>query len=82
MGRGSIIEARIGPESAGTRLDRALADASARFPEGAAIPAPQRWGGLRVLPETVEFWAGGAARMHDRLRYRREDRWVVERLSP
>ncbi len=66
-------------------LDLALAEAADRFPEGIEIPAPHRWGGFRVVPDTVELWAGGASRMHDRLRYRRDDDgggWVVERLSP
>ncbi|MGH3661215.1 MAG: pyridoxamine 5'-phosphate oxidase [Micromonosporaceae bacterium] len=46
-------------------------------------PAPEHWGGLRVVPETVEFWQGRESRMHDRLRYRRvESGWVIERLAP
>jgi len=31
----------------------------------------------------VEFWQGRRSRLHDRLRYRRQnDEWVIERLSP
>jgi len=31
----------------------------------------------------VEFWQGRQNRMHDRLRYRRDDSaWIVERLAP
>jgi pyridoxamine 5'-phosphate oxidase len=63
-------------------LDEALADVTGRF-EGQPIPAPDFWGGLRVVPQTVEFWHGRPDRMHDRLRYRRdEEGWALERLSP
>jgi pyridoxamine 5'-phosphate oxidase len=44
---------------------------------------PEFWGGYRVVAETVEFWQGRANRLHDRLRYQRDDeKWVIERLAP
>ena len=47
------------------------------------VPLPDAWGGFRVAPDSVEFWQGRPARLHDRLRYRRSDgTWVVERLAP
>jgi pyridoxamine 5'-phosphate oxidase len=51
---------------------------------GQEVPRPPFWGGFRVVPETVEFWQGRVNRLHDRLRYRRQDdgSWVIERLSP
>ena len=51
---------------------------------GAAAPLPPHWGGFRIVPETVEFWQGRRSRLHDRLRYRREEggSWIIERLSP
>lgn len=58
--------------------------ADRRHPEPEAIPRPANWGGLRVVPETVEFWQGRPDRLHDRLGFRRtgEGAWVVERLAP
>src|SRR6478609_10311171 len=51
--------------------------------ETTTIPLPDFWGGWRIIPETVEFWQGRRARLHDRLRYRRTDGgWVIERLAP
>lgn len=49
------------------------------------VPLPPHWGGLRVVPRTVEFWQGRQDRLHDRLRFRRDgdgDGWLVERLAP
>jgi pyridoxamine 5'-phosphate oxidase len=39
--------------------------------------------GYRLAPQVVEFWQGRTDRLHDRVRYRREEGgWVIERLSP
>ena len=54
-------------------------------PEG-KLPRPEVWGGYRVVPERVEFWQGGADRLHDRLVFVRDDEegggWIVQRLAP
>ncbi|GGW59170.1 pyridoxine/pyridoxamine 5'-phosphate oxidase [Streptomyces xantholiticus] len=64
-------------------LLRRYEELSARHPEGEQIPAPTHWGGIRVVPDTVEFWQGHENRLHDRLRYVRTDGgWRVERLAP
>jgi pyridoxamine 5'-phosphate oxidase len=50
------------------------------------VPRPAAWGGYRVVPERVEFWQGGVDRLHDRLRFVRDDAegggWIVQRLAP
>lgn len=65
-------------------LDRQLAEFEAKYPGD--VPRPPYWGGLRVRPESVEFWQGRPDRLHDRIRYARDDAaatgWRVERLSP
>ena len=46
---------------------------------------PPFWGGFRITPVEIEFWADGAFRLHDRFRWTRPDEnenWVVERLNP
>jgi pyridoxamine 5'-phosphate oxidase len=66
-----------------TALEAQARDILRRYPDGADIPRPQRWGGFRVLPSLVEFWQESPDGLHDRIRYRREgDSWIIERLSP
>jgi pyridoxamine 5'-phosphate oxidase len=54
-----------------------------KYPKGDP-PRPIYWGGYRVHPNEIEFWQGGAFRLHDRLRYRRhrDGSWSLDRLSP
>lgn len=52
--------------------------------EGREVPLPDFWGGFRVKPHQVEFWQGGAHRLHDRFEYNRQadDNWTIDRLEP
>ena len=46
---------------------------------------PPFWGGYRITPVEIEFWADGAFRLHDRFRWSREKSgapWSISRLSP
>ncbi|KAN0065848.1 pyridoxamine-phosphate oxidase [Thecaphora frezii] len=55
------------------------------------VPLPDHWGGYRIVPDEVEFWAGRPNRLHDRFRYTRDidskvtaydDEWKIKRLAP
>ncbi|MBK1882613.1 pyridoxamine 5'-phosphate oxidase [Luteolibacter pohnpeiensis] len=53
-----------------------------RFGDG-EVPLPEFWGGYRLMPENIEFWQGGPARLHDRFFYQKtESGWSIDRLSP
>tara|TARA_B100001540_G_scaffold186910_1_gene164891 strand:- start:2432 stop:3070 length:639 start_codon:yes stop_codon:yes gene_type:complete len=64
-------------------LQQQAAEIAARFADG-DIPVPPFWGGYRVLPQRVEFWQGGAHRLHDRFVYTAaaDGAWRLERLQP
>lgn len=46
---------------------------------------PPFWGGIRLMPLEIEFWADGAFRLHDRFRWKRANPgqpWDIQRLNP
>lgn len=60
-----------------------VARVTARF--GGNPPRPPFWGGYRLIPLEIEFWADGAFRLHDRFVWRRDKSnliWKIQRLSP
>jgi pyridoxamine 5'-phosphate oxidase len=80
-------------EPVGSRadLERAYAQRAAEFPDtGGDVPVPGFWGGYRVVPDEVEFWAGRRNRLHDRLVFTRvgdgdladASAWRVHRRQP
>jgi pyridoxamine 5'-phosphate oxidase len=82
------LEARLGawaspqsePIASRAELEARMDQARARFPDP---PRPPHWGGYRIAPARIEFWQGGAARLHDRLLYVRESGgWRRSRLAP
>lgn len=64
-------------------LEDNIAKYQAQFGDG-PIPKPDHWGGYLVQPSSVEFWQGRSSRLHDRIKYRKNDQglWIIERLAP
>lgn len=85
------LKSRLGAWA--SRQSRPLQSRSALMAEVAKItatkgPNPDRppfWGGFRIVPSEIEFWADGAFRLHDRFVWRRntpDDEWSMVRLNP
>ena len=71
------------PVSSRQLLMQQFESMKAKFGRG-DIPVPDFWGGFRVFPRQIEFWQGGASRLHDRFEYTlgAGGRWDIERLAP
>ncbi len=71
------------PLSARAVLEKEVRVLREKFGKG-EVPVPDFWGGYRVIPDCIEFWQGGANRLHDRFMYRRQDPgdWSIEQLQP
>jgi pyridoxamine 5'-phosphate oxidase len=74
-------------------VELGLADDGDQAPDETRLPRPSFWGGYRLWFRSVELWAEGVARFHDRIRYERalEPRdefsfapgpWSSQRLQP
>lgn len=64
-----------------------LLDRVEKFSErfGEKPTRPEFWGGFRIVPAEIEFWAEGESRLHDRFLWVKGDKasnWNVERLYP
>lgn len=71
------------PLASRTALMAEVARRTAEF--GTNPPRPPFWGGYRITPLEIEFWADGAFRLHDRFRWERKtlkSEWEINRLSP
>jgi pyridoxamine 5'-phosphate oxidase len=82
---GSRISASASRQSLVIPGRRGLEEEVARLEAGhpADPPLPGFWGGYRIAPVAIELWQGRINRLHDRLRYvRQDDGWRLERLAP
>lgn len=85
------LQSRIGAWA--SKQSRPLRSRASLIAEVAKITAtkgtnpsrPPFWGGIRIRPVEIEFWADGAFRLHDRFKWHRDsvaERWDVTRLNP
>lgn len=69
----------------GSRMALMAEVAKVTATHGATPKRPPFWGGFRLVPLEIEFWADGAFRLHDRFRWRRDtpdSAWHIQRLNP
>jgi pyridoxamine 5'-phosphate oxidase len=82
VGAWASPQSRVIPDRAWLEHEFAVSQQRAAA-SGTDVPRPAQWGGYRLTPVAMEFWQGRSSRLHDRIRYRREDaHWRVERLAP
>lgn len=71
------------PLSSRAALMAEVAKMTARH--GTSPKRPPFWGGYRITPLEMEFWADGEFRLHDRFQWRRtapDSPWEITRLNP
>ncbi len=89
--RSRSLPSRLGAWA--SRQSRPLSGRMALMAEVARVTAtrgvdpdrPPFWGGYRIAPVEIEFWADGAHRLHDRFRWTRPApgaAWEIVRLNP
>ncbi|OBR09022.1 pyridoxamine 5'-phosphate oxidase [Colletotrichum higginsianum IMI 349063] len=75
-----------GEDDGRAQLEDWVREVEERFKGEEKIPVPDFWGGLRIVPERIEFWQGRENRLHDRFVYDKAEgegeEWTINRLSP
>ena len=65
-------------------LDDSIEKFKKKFHDENKVPRPPNWSGWRLVPEEIEFWRDGDNRIHERLKYVRNNRkgWKRFLLNP
>ena len=84
--RGSQIGAWASAQSSVLEDPQILVDRVAQYEErfaGGPVPRPEFWGGYRLVPERIEFWASRRDRLHVReVHAWSEGQWRASALYP
>ncbi|MFH1764611.1 MAG: pyridoxamine 5'-phosphate oxidase [Gemmatimonadota bacterium] len=84
--RGSQIGAWASTQSEPLAIRQELEERVQKYEaefKGGEVPLPPFWGGYRLDPSSIEFWQGRASRLHDRIKFTRDEGgWQRLRLYP
>ncbi|MEM9545050.1 MAG: pyridoxamine 5'-phosphate oxidase [Bacteroidota bacterium] len=85
--KGSQVGAWVSPQSRvisdKEKLHKRKKELLKQYKDEDKLPLPDFWGGYILIPTKIEFWQGRPNRLHDRLRYTREEKdWKIERIAP
>ena len=66
------------------QLFQAIEDFKKKYPDENNVPRPKHWSGWNLTPDEIEFWLDGENRIHERLKYTRDQTgsWNKSLLSP
>ena len=55
-----------------------------KYNDGTKVPRPDHWSGWNLTPSSIEFWLDGDNRIHERLKYTKDEdgKWNKFLLSP
>ena len=55
-----------------------------KYNDQSKVPRPDHWSGWNLIPSSIEFWLDGDNRIHERLKYDREEtgNWIKSLLNP
>ena len=65
-------------------LFEAISKFKEKFQDKENVPRPSHWSGWNLIPNNIEFWLDGEGRIHERLKYQKDNqgKWIKSLLSP
>ena len=66
------------------QLIKSIQDYKKKYSNKSDVPRPSHWSGWNLSPDSIEFWLDGENRIHERLKYSKDNsgKWIKSLLSP